>query len=65
MFTRTWSLLIIGLVDKTMARIIDQEILQFSELDWVFLDIPTGKITANNYRSEPNTSFDYENDGRA
>jgi hypothetical protein len=48
---------------QNYGKIIDQEILQFSELDWVFLDIPTGKITANNYRSEPNTSFDYENDG--
>jgi len=48
---------------QNYGDIIDQEILQFSELDWVFLDIPTGKITADNYRSEPNTSFDYENDG--
>ena len=44
--------------------IIYQEIDQFSDLEWVFLDITSGKITANNFRYEPNTNLDHENDGQ-
>ena len=40
-----------------------QEVDQFSELEWVYFNSNTGKLTANNSQYEPNTSFDYNNDG--
>ena len=40
-----------------------QEVLQFSELDWIYLDSITDRISATNYRYERFTLWDYENDG--
>ena len=48
---------------ESVGDIIYQEVDQFSELEWVYFNSNTGKLTANNYRFEPNTSFDYNNDG--
>jgi len=48
---------------ENVDDIIFQEVDQFSELDWVYLDPITDKISATFYRYERRSLWDYDNDG--
>ena len=48
---------------ENVDDIIFQDVQQFSELDWVYLDPITDKISAAFYRYERRSFWDYDNDG--
>ena len=50
-------------IRENTGDIIYQRVNQFSELEWVYLDSNTEKISANVYRWERFTLWDYDNDG--